>query len=186
MNASPAWRDRLESALRGADEPEARYVQVATVRPDGRPANRTLVFRCFLDPGDRLVFTTDARSAKAAHLNTNPWAEACWYFASAREQFRVLGRGELLIEAENDTRARLWSGLSEPSRQSFTWPAPGACRAEAHTFDLPAAAAPPALVFALLVVHPDQVDHVDLKPHPHARTIYRSCGQAWSIEAVNP
>lgn len=68
----------------------AKYVQLATVRLDGRPANRTVVFRCvckgrrgqqtwapvscitassclrgFLKEGQDLTFVTDARSHKA-------------------------------------------------------------------------------------------------------------------------
>ena len=39
----------------------SRYLQLATVRPDGRPANRTVVYRGFLAESDVLTFVTDAR-----------------------------------------------------------------------------------------------------------------------------
>src|SRR5262245_34049242 len=94
---SPPWREALDEALGAhAGEPSARYAQLATVRPDGRPANRTVVVRGLLDPGGRPVVTTDARSAKAGDLAERPWAELCWYFPGTREQFRLLGRVTLV------------------------------------------------------------------------------------------
>lgn len=44
-NAAP-WRALVEKSLaRNRALPNARYIQIATVRPDGRPSNRTVVFR---------------------------------------------------------------------------------------------------------------------------------------------
>lgn len=47
MSAGAApWRALVEKSLaRNRALPNARYIQIATVRPDGRPANRTVVFR---------------------------------------------------------------------------------------------------------------------------------------------
>ena len=39
-----------------------RY-QLATIRPDGRPANRTVVHRGFLGESDRLLSISDTRRA---------------------------------------------------------------------------------------------------------------------------
>lgn len=45
--ATASWKARLQGALaKNRSLANARYVQLATVRPDGRPANRTVVFRC--------------------------------------------------------------------------------------------------------------------------------------------
>src|SRR5213076_1793941 len=89
------WFPALLAALdRQGDDPAARFVSVATVRPDGRPVNRTLVCRGF--HGERPYFTTDARSAKVEQVVRNPSAAACWYFAAAREQFRLSGRLRLI------------------------------------------------------------------------------------------
>ena len=47
LAAVGAWRGTLLSAMKkNASLPNAKYVQLATVRPNGRPANRTVVFRC--------------------------------------------------------------------------------------------------------------------------------------------
>lgn len=60
------WRALvLKAAKKNGSVPSAKYVQLATVKPSGRPSNRTIVFRGFLGDGDELTFVTDARSTKA-------------------------------------------------------------------------------------------------------------------------
>lgn len=45
----PAWQAAITKSLKANKAlAYSRYVQLATVRPDGRPANRTVVFRCDL------------------------------------------------------------------------------------------------------------------------------------------
>lgn len=184
------WRPLLEEALRlHAHQPPSRYAQLASVRQDGRPANRTVNFRFFLDPGDRLVFTTDLRSAKITQLKAQPWAELCWYFEETREQFRLSGRVEIVGESQDPeldfARLRTWRERSEASRQSVTWPRPGDPRSGGDEFQRPAPVDPPPH-FALLILVPEEVDHLELRPHPHRRTRFVREGDAWKAVEVNP
>jgi pyridoxamine 5'-phosphate oxidase len=182
------WRDRLDAAIRAhGGHPQAPYAQLATVRPDGRPANRSVVVRGLLDPGGRPLMTTDARSAKLEQLTAFPWAELCWYFPETREQFRLLGRVTTVNSAADPTYTRVWSALPEAVQRSFTWPAPGARRTQAPAFHLddPAPSLPPAS-FTLVVLDPEEVEHLDLKPHPHERTRYLLGRDGWSVEPLNP
>lgn len=59
------WLAPLSRALDASlgASPAARYLQVATVRADGRPTVRTVVFRGWFEggKGPRLGFVTDAR-----------------------------------------------------------------------------------------------------------------------------
>ncbi len=73
--ALPEWRQKLEDALKNNKEkmPFAKYYQVATIRNDLRPANRTVVHRGFY--GDNAItWCTDKRrdvfrlSASDPHL----------------------------------------------------------------------------------------------------------------------
>lgn len=191
MSAFPAWRAVLEVALnRHRELPSARYVQVATVRADGLPANRTLVFRSFFDPGNRLVFTTDLRSDKITQLGVNPGVELCWYFSSSREQFRIAGRATIIAgkgEAEAlQMRLRTWRQLSDGSRQAFSWPRPKEPRAGIDEFQRLVPDEPPPH-FALLIVAPQRVDHLDLSTGPHQRTVHRLTGEnEWTSTAFNP
>jgi pyridoxamine 5'-phosphate oxidase len=67
MAAAPpqalAWKRSIQKAIKSnhMHMPYAKYVQLATVRPDGMPANRTVVFRGFGGPEgaeDKLLFIT--------------------------------------------------------------------------------------------------------------------------------
>jgi hypothetical protein len=44
------WKTLLQKSLQqNSSLPYSKYMQLATVRPDGKPANRTVVFRCVID-----------------------------------------------------------------------------------------------------------------------------------------
>ena len=192
MNAPipPPWLAPLAAAIRTYSfQAAARYAQLATVRLDGRPANRTVVVRELFGSEGRLVAITDARSPKAGQLAVVPWAELCWYFPDTREQFRLLGQ-VTPVGPDDATelaavRKRHWGWLPEPSKRSFTWPESGSPRADASAFEGKAPAEPPPN-FLMLVLDPVQVEHLDLREQPHARMRYVRDGDRWSIKAINP
>lgn len=187
------WRSPLARALhRNRSLVYARYLQLATVHLNGRPANRTIVFRGFLDDTNQLMFVTDARSEKALQISHSTWGEACWYFPNTREQFRLAG--ELILVAENavnpihqKARQQTWQTLSDAARAQFTWPSPGQPR-EADGFTLPIPdSRTPLSHFCLLLLDPLQVDHLELRGTPQDRRIYhlKETGD-WLVEEVNP
>lgn len=194
----PSWRIAIERALtlHGSD-PASRWVQLATVALDGEPAVRTVVFRGFLQGSDTLRFTTDTRTAKAEQLAENPRAEACWIFRESREQFRLAGRLRLIAEDHPEpdlavARLASWGETPASTRLTFGWPDPGSPRAEPRRFRVsaPDPDRPPSS-FALLLLEPDRVDHLDLRPDPHARTRYQrpggpGGGAPWEAVEVNP
>ncbi|AMV39301.1 Npun_F5749 family FMN-dependent PPOX-type flavoprotein [Planctomyces sp. SH-PL62] len=188
------WRPSLDLSLhRNRNHPEVRLVQLATVRPDGRPAIRTVVFRGFLDDAHRLVFTTDVRSAKRAEIAGNPHAAVCWYFPETREQFRIAGVASLVDATTSDANLRearddLWAAQSEATRLSFTWPSPGEPRDRGRAF--PSSPPDPALPvesFGLLILTATEVDHLELLPTPHHRWQFEVDDRGrWSGREVNP
>jgi pyridoxamine 5'-phosphate oxidase len=193
----PPWRSPLARALhRNRSLPSARYVQLATVRPDGRPANRTIVFRGFWNDTDQLKFAIDSRSQKAKQIPRQAWGEICWYFPKTREQFRILGRLTLVDSQSSDAilnqaRTQLWQDLSDAARLQFAWADPGAPRADALAFEPPPAdARSPLSTFCLLLLDPAQVDHLELRGDPQNRHLYEcSTDQepsSWSVQSVNP
>jgi len=187
------WRSPLARALhRNRSLVYARYFQLATVRVDGLPANRTVVFRGFLDDTNQLKMVTDARNQKADQIDQNAWGEACWYFPNTREQFRLSGRLTLVRESDPnaqllDARTRSWQELSDAARVQFTWSHPGAPR-EATEFNQP----PPDPIrplphFCLLLLDSTHVDHLELRGDPQNRSIYSfSDAIGWSMQSVNP
>lgn len=194
MTLAP-WRSAIAHALdRNRSLVYARYLQLATVQPNGRPANRTLVFRNFLEDTNQLKFIIDSRSAKADQIQQQPWAEVCWYFPNTREQFRITGC--LTLVGNDDShqnlqpaRISIWQELSDATRLQFAWPHPGKPRVET-----PEAFAPPAPDsvqplpnFCLLLLDPVQVDHLELQGEPQNRKFYRRDeNQEWFCEEINP
>lgn len=187
------WRSPLARALhRNRSLVYARYAQLATLRPDGRPANRTVVFRGFLEPTQQLKFITDRRSEKIGQILAQPWGELCWYFPNSREQFRLSGR-LTLVQAECDdpelakARQTQWQDLSDAAREQFVWPDPGKPRAEAFQQPAPDPVQPPPN-FCLLLLDPMEVDHLELRGEPQNRCLYhyQPATAEWTVESVNP
>jgi PPOX class probable FMN-dependent enzyme len=194
MTLAP-WRSAIAHALhRNRSLVYARYLQLATVQPNGRPANRTLVFRGFLEDTNQLKFITDTRSAKADQIQQEPWAEVCWYFPNTREQFRITGC--LTLVGNDDShqdlklaRISIWQELSDAARLQFAWPHPGKPRVENPEAFAPPAPDPvqPLPNFCLLLLDPLQVDHLELRGEPQNRKFYRRHeNQEWFCEEINP
>jgi len=189
------WRSLLAAALhRNRSLVYARYLQLATVRANNRPANRTVVFRGFLEGSNQLKFITDVRTEKADQIQQQPWAEICWYFPNTREQFRIAGcltlvgcdNYDLILEK---ARISTWQELSDAARLQFGWADPGKPRVEDPAAFNPPAPDPtqPLANFCLLLLDPTQVDHLELKGDPQNRYLY--CldeQQHWSSQEINP
>ncbi|MFW6357866.1 MAG: Npun_F5749 family FMN-dependent PPOX-type flavoprotein [Chroococcales cyanobacterium] len=193
---SPAtWRSPLSAALhRNRAQPESRYFQLATVTPEGRPQNRTVVFRGFSEPTNQLKIITDDRSEKIAQIEHHPWGEICWYFTQTREQFRLSGKLTIVDQNYPDAtlqqeRQQTWQSLSDAARLQFAWPHPAQPRTEEKEVFSP----PPPDVnkplpnFCLLLFNPETVDHLELRGNPQNRWQHRQDeSKTWFVEAVNP
>ncbi|GAP97117.1 Npun_F5749 family FMN-dependent PPOX-type flavoprotein [Leptolyngbya sp. NIES-2104] len=192
MSLAP-WRSILSGALhRNRSLPYARYAQLATVRPDGKPANRTIVFRGFLEDTNQLKFVTDDRSEKPKQIEHCPWAELCWYFPNTREQFRFAGKLSLIDHTNPDeklqkARQLIWQELSDSAQLQFAWEHPGQPRAASETFSPPAPGqTDPLPQFCLLLLDPTDVDHLELRGDPQNRHQYHLNENGWTVEEVNP
>ncbi|CAL8466965.1 g6501 [Coccomyxa elongata] len=176
--------------------PNAKFMQLATVRPDGRPSVRTVVFRGFHNESDQVTFTTDTRTYKVEDIRQHPWTEICWYFPETREQFRLGGNLEVVGEDHPDksllqARQEAWDGMSRNGRAWFAWPPSGRARdPDPAQFEKPVPdrgeTALPS--FALAIMDVDTVDYIRL---PDFRVGYSSSvdsggSRSWSQEELNP
>lgn len=194
MNDIPGWRLSLTSALeRNRHLVYSRYFQLATVGLDGRPANRTVVFRGFLPETNQLQMITDSRSQKVHQIQNHSWGEICWYFPETREQFRLLGQLKLISDSHPDltlttARTTLWQFLSDAAKQQFYWPDCRQPRSESTAFNPPQTFSPhPPANFILLLLEPQEVDHLELQGEPQNRTLYYyDSEQGWLTKIVNP
>ncbi|WP_165220366.1 Npun_F5749 family FMN-dependent PPOX-type flavoprotein [Aquisphaera insulae] len=188
------WRPSLDLALhRNRQSPQARFVQLATVREDGRPAVRTIVWRGFLEDGARLIFATDSRARKWTEIGASPWGEACWYFHVTREQFRLGGPLSVVDESTTDrelleVRVATWREMSAESRLTYTWPDPGRARVPLAPFPtVPPDPLEPLPHFGLLVLDVSEVDHLELVGNPQHRWEYKRDEYGrWSAAEINP
>ncbi len=188
------WRSSLQRALhQNRSQPHARYLQMATVTPEGKPTNRSVVFRGFFASTNSMQIVTDTRSQKFSHLQHQPWAEICWYFTKTREQFRLAGK-VTLVTGEHPTpelikaRQNCWHNLSDAARKQFFWPTPGEPVTNNQTDSEinPREIEPPAN-FCLLLLEPEKVDHLELKGEPQSRYLYLlNHDQTWSLKPINP
>ncbi|MGM3305352.1 Npun_F5749 family FMN-dependent PPOX-type flavoprotein [Anabaena sp. WFMT] len=193
MSLAP-WRSLITRALhKNRSLVYSRYVQLATVRENGLPANRTVVFRGFLEDTNQLKFITDIRSEKAEQIQQQSWGEVCWYFPKTREQFRIAGQ-LILITANSHphlqaARIKMWQELSDAARLQFAWPDPGEMRVITPEAFTPPAPDPiqPVETFCLLLLEPAQVDHLELRGEPQNRTFYQlDENENWYCQETNP
>jgi len=194
---SYCWRAALKSALRrNRRDAHNRYLQLATVRADGTPAVRTLVFRGFDADPARLHMVTDARSAKVDEIRCAAPGELCWYFTHTREQFRLQGTLSLAgpgADADaRSLRADLWRALSDKARGPFYGPPPGEAMdggadPGGATYAGGAVGDGPPATFLGLTLNVMFVDHLRLRGDPQLRwQSRRDVGAGWWSRCVTP
>ena len=181
------WLDMLRAALDDEFGERPRVATLATVLRRRHARARSVVCRR-IDNEGRLYFASDARSGKNSQLRVNGSAEAVFWLPTRKEQYRVSGAVSVIDSTNIVTlRADIWHELSDATRASFFWPEPGTPRTidpAAFPREVPASCAPPRC-FELLVLSPDQVECLDLKPHPHERRRWFSTN-GWVGYRVNP
>lgn len=198
MSASSAtWKHLLLKALEtNSHLKHSSYFQLATVSPNGRPSNRTVVFRGFEGDSDRIQINTDIRTRKIEELKHCPFAEICWYFTDSWEQFRINGRMDIIDEtypdlSKHQERERSWFASSARSKLQYVGPYPGLPSIseeppkEVHLDPTSG----PVNSFCLLILDPYQVDYLNLKSNE--RVTFLSTQNAdghksWVTETVNP
>jgi len=90
---------------------DAGAMCLATVSPDGRPANRMVLLKEVDLKGFK--FHTNGESRKADHINNNPHAALCFHWKSLRKQVR--GEGAMR-EASREEAAEYFHTRSKESQ----------------------------------------------------------------------
>lgn len=195
---SPAWRQAVLTALKknGKHMPYVKYFQMATVKPNGRPANRTVVYRGFLGDSADITMVTDLRSGKVEEIRANSAGEFAWYMPETRDQFRIAG--DLTVVAHDSAtmqkeRQEAWARMSPGGRAQFAWPVPGFPRLDDENpdaFDIPEdLTSDPKTVlenFCLVVMRVDEVDHLSLRKNRRWHHTRKGDGDEWESVEVNP
>lgn len=164
------WKQLLLRALESQSHlKHSIYFQLATVGTNGRPSNRTVVFRGFQDNTDKIQINSDTRSRKIEELKSCPFSEICWYFTESWEQFRINGRVDVIDGSNSDPeklqiREKSWFGCSMKARLQYLDPEQGclSVNEQPKEFSLDPCAGP-VDAFCVLILDPDQVDYLNLK-----------------------
>lgn len=163
---------------------------------NGRPANRTVVFRGFQDETEKIQINTDSRTRKIEDIKHFPFAEICWYFTDSWEQFRINGIIDVIDGSSSDPvnlkqREKSWFASSLKSRLQYMGPDPGLPSIDeelTNDFSLDPSAGP-VNAFCLLVLDPDEVDYLNVKTN--LRLVFKSSrsmngDKCWISEKINP
>ncbi|CAI9769594.1 unnamed protein product [Fraxinus pennsylvanica] len=190
------WKQLLVNSIHSNSRlKHSSYFQLATVASNGRPSNRTVVFRGFQDDSDKIQINTDSRIRKIDDLKHCLFAEICWYFTDSWEQFRINGKVDVIDGSNPDPlklqqREKAWFASSIKSRLQYLVPTSGIPSVDEQPSPVPSLdpSTGPVSVFCLLVLDPDQVDYLNLKSNE--RVTY-TAGQSaegekiWTMEKVN-
>lgn len=179
---APDWQQLLRRALARNRQ---RTAQLATVRPEGGPAVRTVILRGVSAAGE-LYWFSDRRSQKFSELAACPQAALCLWWPKTGEQFRIAGPVACHDGLEGpwgEQRAALWQALDRDNRALFLGPPPGSPYREGAPL-APDGPLPPAS-FVLLVLAPQAVDYLKLGT-PHLRWRFRRQKESWQAERCVP
>lgn len=194
-----AWEAKIKGSIaRSRDVRGSNYVQIATVDNDGRPRNRTVVFRGFQSiestAQSAMRMITDARSEKVGHVERSPACEMVWWFAKSSEQYRIAGDLQL-IGPQHDgelqlARTQQWEKLTDSAREQFFWQAPGIKYTSEPKVpkggrDDSGKVLPPPEAFLLMLLWPNTVKYLRLTDNFSQLDTAISDG-AWKSERVNP
>ena len=94
-----------------------RWLQLATVAPDGTPALRTLVLRRFERRPPLATFHADYRSQKIRAIASRPGVELLAW--TSAEQLQIRMRGAARIHAGDDEARGEWDALSPGARATY-------------------------------------------------------------------
>ncbi|KAM5555700.1 pyridoxine/pyridoxamine 5'-phosphate oxidase 2 [Rosa sericea] len=197
VTAPAPWKQLLLTALESnAHLRHSSYFQLATIGSNGRPSNRTVVFRGFQEDSDKIQINTDCRTRKIEELKHCPFAEICWYFTDSWEQFRINGTVDIIDGSNSDPiklqqREKSWFSGSLRSRLQYLGPSPGLpnlSEQPSNEVSLDPSTGPVG-AFCLLVLDPHQVDYLNLKSNQRlsfTSTSSPNGEKSWTSERVNP
>ncbi|XP_038899256.1 pyridoxine/pyridoxamine 5'-phosphate oxidase 2 isoform X2 [Benincasa hispida] len=164
-SAAAPWKSLLLGALESNGRiKHSKFLQLATIGINGRPSNRTVVFRGFEEGTDKIHIYTDSRTRKIEELKNCPFAEQ---------------------------RAEAWSSISPKSRLQYLGPSPGLPYPGEQPVKEPFvdSYSGPVDSFCLLVFNPDQVDYLNLKSEE--RNLFKAIPsfggeKLWETGRINP
>ncbi|XP_042398818.1 pyridoxine/pyridoxamine 5'-phosphate oxidase 2-like isoform X1 [Zingiber officinale] len=193
-----SWKPLLLKSLdSNAHLKHSAFFQLATIGSNGRPSNRTVVFRGFQEDTDMIQINTDCRSVKIEEIQHCRFGEVCWYFTESWEQFRLKGTIDIIDATNSDAlklqkREKAWFASSLKSRLQYLAPTPSLPAIAIHDPGEEIQLDPsegPVDAFCLLIFDPDQVDYLNLRSNERLIFTSKPNGPScklWMSQKINP
>jgi len=180
------WSQLEEAASRRSP---FNFMQLATIAPSGAPRLRTVVIRDFRRDECAIAFTADARSSKIEDIRNDPRVAVTALDAVGGMQLRLEGRADLVTDASR--RIDAWRKLKARSHVLFrSSVAPGSklqSPMEAwQSTPSEQASHEPSEHFALLLVHIERMDWLEVLSEPHRRCQFQRSGSQWTGTWIAP
>ena len=168
-----------------------RLMALATVTPDGRPSNRTLVLRGADQALETAWFHTDKRSPKMIHLAHVPYVSAIGYDERAHIQIRL--EGKVTLHHDDALANQHWEQASLAVRHAYSLPiGPGEPlvqhdpRARTMRTDHTAGESDRGRVnFVVIQLQVESIDWLQLLAAGQIRAVMRR-GRGWKPEPLAP
>lgn len=156
-----------------------RYFTLATIE-NNKPQQRTVVLRKTLTDLS-LIFYTDKRTPKIAHLQQNASCSALFYHPKKLLQIRVNGTAALITNKEEI--AKYWHTVQKASKKDYTTKvAPGTPIKNpdetAYTLE--------ENYFCPVKIIPTSIEYLQLKRPNHLRILFSKTAKDWSGEFLVP
>ncbi|MEM8757937.1 MAG: pyridoxamine 5'-phosphate oxidase family protein [Planctomycetota bacterium] len=169
---------------------------LATTDEHGRPEARTVVLRGADRRLGEIRCHTDARSPKAAHLESRPVAAWCFYDKGQRVQVRASGPITLLTPGSSNDAAETWDRAGVGSKRCYLAPhAPSRPAAEPSP-NLPGFALANRLTpdevepgranFMVLVCRVERLEWLALRHDGHRRAAFTRDATGWTETWIEP
>lgn len=150
---------------------------LATADAAGNPSARCMMIRT-IDESGSILFISDRRTAKDEHLRHRPECEIVLWLPASRTQIRIRGRAGI-VDGEVDAwmAESWWTRMSDESRGNFRGMTDHPVKPSAD--DEKAAHSESVMpgTFEMIVVHPETVELLDLRPTPHVK-------KRWDLHAT--
>ncbi|MBA2441709.1 MAG: pyridoxamine 5'-phosphate oxidase, partial [Rubrobacter sp.] len=184
------FRRWFEEAL-GAGLHEPNAMTLATATRDGRPAARVVLLKGYDERG--FVFYTSYGGRKGRELSENPWAALVFYWGELERQVRVEGSVARLPEGESDAyyQSRPWGSRIGAHASHQSRPVEGRQPLEERVRQLEreyeGRELPRPEDWGGYRLTPEAVEFWQGRENRlHDRLLYRTAGDSWEIQRLQP
>lgn len=157
-----------------------RYVTLGTVGLGTTARLRTVVLRRVEDDL-KLIFYTDRRTKKVAHIKENNTVSLLFYHPKQLLQLKVEGKASIV--SDSDELQKYWSGVQPKSRKDYiTVSKPGSPISNPDNVEY----LDDKNYFSIVEIEPSKIEYLKLKRPNHLRVLFSKEEGEWNSQFLVP